>query len=80
MTVTPAEEVAAAQALGRLAARVGAPITDNPYTGDTPDGRVLRYSWGIAYIRAGGWRHVKAGVAERVKVARKRAWYGPAEG
>jgi hypothetical protein len=55
MSQLPAdEEIARAQALGRLAAREGASAATCPYGQDTPADRVLAYRWVRAYTAAGG--------------------------
>lgn len=55
MTTTPADQdIARAQAFGRLAAQEGKPPSACPYTGDNPTDRVLAYRWVRAYTQAGG--------------------------
>lgn len=54
MTATD-QDIARAQALGRLAADDGLTLADNPYTvGDDPATRVLRGRWAAAFADAGG--------------------------
>jgi hypothetical protein len=54
MSMPTDEEIARAQAFGRLAAREGKPVDTCPYTQDTPADRVLAYRWVRAYTGAGG--------------------------
>lgn len=53
-TMPTDEEIARAQAFGRLAAREGKTVSTCPYTKDTPADRVLAYRWVCAYTQTGG--------------------------
>lgn len=76
MSMPPDQDIARAQAMGRLAARARQSVEDCPYAREE---RVLRITWGLAFVRAGGLDSTVYRRLRKVRRGVRKAWVG-AEG